>query len=107
MFMALPWCRDRLTPNPAFDKEDRPFDGPEPSRYMCPVTLQELNGSHSFAVLKSTGWVMSEKAIKEVGIDSLQVWSCWCWFVWGVGVGVGVVLCSYGIISFLTRVDLS
>lgn len=40
---------------------------------MCPVTLQELSGSHSFVVLKTSGWVLSEKAIKEVGIDSLQV----------------------------------
>lgn len=63
----------RLTPNPAFEKEDRPMDGPEPSRFMCPVTLQEMNGAHAFVVVFSTGWVMAEKAIKEVGVDSLQV----------------------------------
>ncbi|CAM9112238.1 unnamed protein product, partial [Hapterophycus canaliculatus] len=62
----------KLTPNPAFGKEDRAFDGPEPARYMCPVTLQEMNGSHSFVVLMSTGWVMAEKATKEVGISGLQ-----------------------------------
>lgn len=49
------------------------MDGPEPSRFMCPVTLQEMNGAHAFVVLFSTGWVMADKAIKEVGIDSLQV----------------------------------
>lgn len=40
---------------------------------MCPVTLQEMNGSHPFVVLMSTGWVMAEKATKEVGIAGLQV----------------------------------
>lgn len=40
---------------------------------MCPVTLQEMNGSHAFVVLMSTGWVMAEKATKEVGIAGLQV----------------------------------
>lgn len=63
----------RLTPNPSFGKEDRAFDGPEPARYMCPVTLQEMNGSQAFVVLMSTGWVMAEKATKEVGIEGLQV----------------------------------
>lgn len=40
---------------------------------MCPVTLQEMNGSHAFVVLFTTGWVMAEKATKEVGIAGLQV----------------------------------
>lgn len=62
----------RLTPNPAFEKEGRAMEGPEPSRFMCPVTLQEMNGAHAFVVLFSTGWVMADKAIKEVGVDSLQ-----------------------------------
>ncbi|CAN0426355.1 unnamed protein product [Pylaiella littoralis] len=62
----------KLTPNPAFGKEDRTFDGPEPARFMCPVTLQEMNGAHAFVVLMTTGWVMSEKATKEVGVAGLQ-----------------------------------
>ncbi|CAM9868016.1 unnamed protein product [Laminaria digitata] len=62
----------RLTANPAFGKEDRPLEGPEPAPYMCPVTLQEMNGAHSFIVLFNTGWVMAEKATKEVGIAGLQ-----------------------------------
>lgn len=63
----------RFTANPSSGAKERALDGPEPSQYMCPVTLQELNGSHSFVVLKTSGWILSEKAIKEVGIDSLQV----------------------------------
>lgn len=66
----------RLTPNPAFGKEDRTLDGMEPAPYMCPVTLQEMNGSHAFVVLFSTGWVMTEKATKEVGLAGLQVSPC-------------------------------
>eukprot|EP00752_Nemacystus_decipiens_P013813 g12263.t1 len=64
----------KLTPNPAYGKEveDRALDGPEPARFMCPVTLQEMNGSHAFVVLMTTGWVMAEKATKEVGIAGLQ-----------------------------------
>lgn len=65
----------RLTANPAFGKEDRSLEGPEPAPYMCPVTLQEMNGAHSFIVLFNTGWVMAEKATKEVGIAGLQVTS--------------------------------
>ena len=77
----------RLTANPAFAKEDRSLEGPEPAPYMCPVTLQEMNGAHSFIVLLSTGWVMAEKATKEVGIAGLQVISepcclkCLKWFI--------------------------
>lgn len=64
-----------MTPNPAYGKEeqDRALDGQEPARFMCPVTLQEMNGSHAFVVIMSTGWVMAEKATKEVGIAGLQV----------------------------------
>ena len=40
---------------------------------MCPVTLQEMNGAHAFIVLFNTGWVMAEKATKEVGLAGLQV----------------------------------
>ena len=49
---------------------------------MCPVTMQEMNGAHSFIVLFNTGWVMAEKATKEVGIAGLQVISqpCGCFF---------------------------
>ena len=72
-FLFLPELK-RLTPNPAYAAlEDRAMDGPEPARFMCPVTLQEMNGLHQFVVLFSTGWVMAEKATKEVGIVGLQV----------------------------------
>jgi hypothetical protein len=39
---------------------------------ICPITKMELNGHHPFVAIWTTGFVLSEKAIKEVGIDSLQ-----------------------------------
>lgn len=39
---------------------------------VCPVTQDEFNGSHPFVVLWPTGKVLSEKAIREIGIDGLQ-----------------------------------
>lgn len=40
--------------------------------FMCPVTAIELNGRHPFLALWTTGWVVSEKAVRELGIDALQ-----------------------------------
>ena len=39
---------------------------------ICPITKIEMNGLHPFVVIWSTGFILSEKAIREVGIDSLQ-----------------------------------
>eukprot|EP01035_Chromulina_nebulosa_P024129 gene24129-31352_t len=42
------------------------------SMYICPITREEFNGLHSFVVIWSTGFVISEKALKEMGIGGLQ-----------------------------------
>lgn len=42
------------------------------NRYICPVTRVEFNGALPFVLIWSTGYVLSEKAIREIGIDSLQ-----------------------------------
>jgi hypothetical protein len=58
----------RFTANPArltLEDEDVPA-------FICPVTKMEFNGLQPFIALWSTGFVLSEKAIKEVGIDGLQ-----------------------------------
>lgn len=58
----------RFTANPArltSEDEDVPA-------FICPVTKVEFNGPQPFVVIWSTGFVVSEKAIKEVGIDGLQ-----------------------------------
>lgn len=42
------------------------------SPYICPITRTEFNGSQPFVFIWSTGYVLSEKAIKEIGIEGLQ-----------------------------------
>jgi len=42
------------------------------SSFICPVTKMEFNGLQPFVAIWSTGYVLSEKAIKEVNIDGLQ-----------------------------------
>jgi hypothetical protein len=39
---------------------------------LCPVTKLEMNGRHPFVVVWSNGFVLSERALKEVGVESLQ-----------------------------------
>lgn len=47
-------------------------NGELPALFSCPITKMEFNGNHPFIAIWSTGYVLSEKALKEVGIDSLQ-----------------------------------
>lgn len=61
----------KLTPNPAYSAIDDTSGDMKP-RYVCPVTSMEFNGIHPFVVIWSTGFVLSEKAIREIGIDGLQ-----------------------------------
>jgi hypothetical protein len=56
-------------PNYSVDKE---VDGEQPAVFSCPITKMELNGNHPFVAIWTTGFVLSEKAIKELGIESLQ-----------------------------------
>jgi hypothetical protein len=39
---------------------------------VCPITQDEFNGHHGFFAIWTTGYVLSEKAIREMTIDSLQ-----------------------------------
>lgn len=43
-----------------------------PARYICPITRQDFNGCHPFVLIWTTGWLLSEKAVREMGIDTLQ-----------------------------------
>ena len=45
-------------------------EGPCP--FSCPVTGVEFNGKQPFVALWTTGYVLSEKAIREMDADSLQ-----------------------------------
>lgn len=63
-----------LTPNPAFDENDAAKDSTTmghldkdiQSRFICPVSMKEMNGKHRFVYLDTCGCVFAEQALKEV-----------------------------------------
>jgi len=61
----------KLFPNPNYSATDE-VDGELPAMFSCPITKMEFNGNHPFVAIWSTGYVLSEKAIKELGIEALQ-----------------------------------
>jgi hypothetical protein len=61
----------KLTPNPAYSIAGE-SEGESRPEYLCPVTDIEFNGKYPFVVIWSTGFVISEKAIREIGVDALQ-----------------------------------
>ncbi len=42
------------------------------AKFICPVTRVEMNAKQPFVVLRTTGWVLSERALKEIGAANLQ-----------------------------------
>lgn len=54
-----------MTPNPDTSSKDK-------IKYICPVTLVPFNGVNSFVVIWSSGYVLTERSIRELGIESLQ-----------------------------------
>ena len=42
------------------------FQPSNEAQFVCPITGQELNGRFRFSLLKCTGHVISERAIKQV-----------------------------------------
>ena len=61
----------KLFPNPNYSDE-KETDGELPAKFSCPITKMEFNGNHPFVAIWTTGFVLSEKAIKELGIEALQ-----------------------------------
>lgn len=63
-----------LTPNPAYDeqKQDKDLttmghlDKDIKSRFICPISMKEMNGKHRFVYLDTCGCVFAEQALKEV-----------------------------------------
>jgi len=43
-----------------------------PAQYMCPVTCVAFNGLQPFVVIWTSGHVLSEKAVREMGVEALQ-----------------------------------
>ncbi|KAG0212166.1 hypothetical protein BGX28_006712 [Mortierella sp. GBA30] len=60
----------QLEPNPSYSETHSPsltnHDQEPVSRYVCPITMKEMNGKHRFVYLDTCGCVMSEQALKEV-----------------------------------------
>lgn len=61
----------KLFPNPNYSSHDE-VEGELPAMFSCPITKMEFNGNHPFVAIWTTGFVLSEKAVKELGIEALQ-----------------------------------
>ncbi|KAI9470408.1 Rtf2 RING-finger-domain-containing protein [Zychaea mexicana] len=63
-----------LTPNPSYDesKSDKDsttmghLDKEMKSRFICPISMKEMNGKHRFVYLDTCGCVFAEQSLKEV-----------------------------------------
>jgi hypothetical protein len=71
-----------LTENPAFDETREnnekstvgSLEQESISRYICPISMKEMNGKHRFVYLETCGCVFSEQALKQVpGSECLTV----------------------------------
>jgi len=60
----------KLAPVPAGHAPYLNGEGPAPC--ACPVTGEALDGSKKFVVAQTTGWVLSQRALDEVGVAALQ-----------------------------------
>jgi Rtf2 RING-finger len=61
----------QFTPNRAYD--EAAVGSAAVAQFVCPVTLLEFGGRYPFVAVRCTGYVLAEKAIKEVGLEGLQV----------------------------------
>ncbi|KAF7728514.1 Protein RTF2 [Apophysomyces ossiformis] len=59
-----------LTPNPAYNDSDATtmghLDRDIKSRFICPISMKEMNGKHRFVYLDTCGCVFAEQALKEI-----------------------------------------
>lgn len=60
-----------FAPNSEYDPAGE-VEANNQSMFACPVTLTVFNGQHPFIFLWSTGYVLSEKAMREIGHEQLQ-----------------------------------
>jgi hypothetical protein len=56
----------------------RNFQPGNEADFACPITGLEMNGKYRFVVLRKSGHVISEKALKQVGAE---LWHCTLWGV--------------------------
>ncbi|KAI8647458.1 Rtf2 RING-finger-domain-containing protein [Parasitella parasitica] len=63
-----------LTPNPAYNEKDSNLDSATmgsldrdlKSKFVCSVSMKEMNGKHRFVYLDTCGCVFAEQAMKEI-----------------------------------------
>lgn len=63
-----------LTPNPAYDEVKNAQDSATmghldkdvQSRFICPVSMKEMNGKHRFVYLDTCGCAFAEQSLKEI-----------------------------------------
>lgn len=63
-----------LTPNPAYNEKESNLDSTTmgnlerhvKSKFICPISMKEMNGKHRFVYLDTCGCVFAEQALKEV-----------------------------------------
>ncbi|KAJ2751711.1 Replication termination factor 2 [Coemansia aciculifera] len=56
----------KLTANPTTSKKPTSLDGQPAARFVCPITMKEMNGNSAFEFIWSCGCVFSEKARREL-----------------------------------------
>lgn len=62
-----------LTKNPEYNAANRLDDSTNSSSmFICPISRLEFHGLHPFSFIWTTGYVLSDRAIKEIGIAGLQ-----------------------------------
>ena len=66
-------CQDvktlTLTPNPSSSSSSTP-EGAERARFICPLSLKEMNGSQPFVYILTCGCVFSQAGLKNMGNSS-------------------------------------
>lgn len=72
----------KLTPNPAYNEKVTNQDSATmgslergiKSKFVCPISMKEMNGKHRFVYLDTCGCVFAEQALKEIpGKDCVSV----------------------------------
>lgn len=63
-----------LTPNPTYNEKERNLDSTTmgnlqhqvKSKFICPISMKEMNGKHRFVYLDTCGCVFAEQSLKEI-----------------------------------------
>lgn len=59
----------RLTP---IGETSAYYTGEDAPVTACPITGELLDGSKPFVVVSTTGWILSQKAVDQLGVDALK-----------------------------------